>query len=42
MGDLAKNFVKMADLDLSPVKVLPGKADAELFTRVRCDGSILN
>ena len=42
MGDLAKNFVKTEDLNLSPMKVLPWKADAELFTTVRRDHSILN
>lgn len=42
MGDLAKNFAKTADLSLSPMKVLPWKADAELFTTVRRDRSVLN
>lgn len=42
MEDVVKSLAKTADLSLSPMKVLHWKADAELFTTVRRDRSVLN
>lgn len=42
MDDFPKSLANTADLSLSPMKVSPQKAGAELFATVRRDHSVPN